>query len=97
VLFQDASLHSARCLHDLEAARFPPRSFVAVRTWPGTLALSSLAYGGEIHSCTVVSLSAFRSAGNIHAQAAVITNVPIPPKTTAGTVPNKSAVRPDSN
>src|SRR5580658_4784331 len=42
-------------------------------------------------------LSARRSAGNHHAHNAVTANVPIPPKITAGAVPNQPAVIPDSN
>src|ERR1017187_1101764 len=43
------------------------------------------------------SRSTLRSAGKSQAHAATTTIVPMPPYTTAGTVPNHCAVRPDSN
>src|SRR5271167_1172376 len=41
--------------------------------------------------------SAPRNSGNSHAQNPITINVPAPPITTAGTVPNHCAVSPDSN
>src|SRR5262252_5293765 len=45
----------------------------------------------------VTSLSAPRNSGNHHAHKAITSSVPTPPMTTAGTVPNQCAVKPDSN
>jgi hypothetical protein len=39
----------------------------------------------------------WRSDGNSHVQSRTIAIVPMPPRTTAGTVPNHCAVNPDSN
>src|SRR6185437_2803288 len=46
---------------------------------------------------TSLNLSTRRNAGNSFIHVATTTSVPMPPTTTAGTVPNQAAVVPDSN
>src|SRR5689334_20372980 len=46
---------------------------------------------------TLSSVSALRNAGNRYIHSSATATVPIPPSTTAGMVPKRAAVTPDSN
>ena len=65
----------------------------------GTLSPSEVVRDAPFRLSAVIECNspAFRRSGNHHAHSAITINVPTPPSTTAGTVPNHCAVTPDSN